>query len=139
QVEQSQLKIAEVPVGPLEPAGVLGGVAGRGRPPASLDELVPVALVVEPRQVARAAGDFRRVGQLAEVGGLAGVVAATEDEPGRVVELQVVDEGREEDRLPGPARPDDADAALDRLPPERTHTNTRNTVGTPLFYHSPWA
>src|SRR5205085_1923657 len=90
-------------------------------------------VVIEPGEVAATGGDLGRLGQLAEVGGLARPVAAAEDEPRRVVGLQVVDQGGEEDRLPGPARPDDADPALDRLPAKRAHAATRPAPLTPAL------
>ena len=55
--------------------------------------------------------------QVAEVRGLAGPVAAAEDESRRVVKLEMVDQRGQKDRLPGPPWPDHADPALNRLPP----------------------
>src|SRR5262249_26239758 len=49
QGEQPQQHVADWPIPPLETAGVLRGVPGCRRPPAALNELVPVALVIEPR------------------------------------------------------------------------------------------
>src|SRR5262245_2188364 len=114
-----------MPVGPLEGASVLRSIASGGWPAAVLDELVAVALVVEPGELAAAVRDMGIVLQIAEVTGLTEPVAATEDESRRVVKLQAIDHGRQGDRLPGPARTDDADAAFNRFPPSRTHVASR--------------
>jgi hypothetical protein len=57
-----------------------------------LHELVAIAFVIEPWQPAAAMQDVRIVLQITEVRCLARPVAATQHEPRRVVELQVVDE-----------------------------------------------
>ena len=135
KVEQADLQVVEVPVGPVESASELGGVA-RGRwPPAVLNELVAIAFIVEPRQTAPAAGYPWVVVQVAEVESLARPVATAEREPGRVVILQVVDEGSEEDGLARPARADHADTALRRLPTECGHGPLEEET-LPSFYTS---
>ena len=65
---------------------------------------------------------------------LARPMSPADDEPGRIVVLQVVDEGSKKNSLPRPAWANHADATLDHFEMKRTHaaTETRNTAILPF-------